>query len=110
MTSRSTPRGSVRIRPDIPKVAESSCVLGAFVNDTMFSDNYNYMNPEILVNLNGRNDTTSQRFHVGNQFWDSMCCFNSCPDFRTFVPSLFPSQASLRSIRPKLPLVPALDW
>jgi hypothetical protein len=75
MTSRSTPRGSVRIRPGIPKIAESSCVPGAFVNDTMFSGNYNYMNPTILVNLNGHNDTTSQRFHVGNQFWELYVLF-----------------------------------
>ena len=46
--------------------SESSCVPGAFLNDTLFPDDYNYMDPTTLVTVNDRTDATSQRFHVGD--------------------------------------------
>ena len=60
----STPRNNVRIRPKISRVSESYRVPGAFVNDTLFPINFNYVDPPVLVNENDHRDATSQRFHV----------------------------------------------
>ena len=38
--------------------------VGAFLNDTIFPANHNYQKPTVPYFVNGRNDPTSQRFHV----------------------------------------------
>ncbi|KAH8986955.1 hypothetical protein EDB86DRAFT_2211251 [Lactarius hatsudake] len=35
----------------------------AFLNDTVFPDDFNYISPPVPVNVGGNSDTTSQRFH-----------------------------------------------
>ena len=64
----STPRNNVRIRPKFPRVAGSYCapLAGAFVNDTLFPNDFNYIDPPVLVTENDHRDATSQRFHVSN--------------------------------------------
>lgn len=76
----STRRNNVRIRPETPRVSESYCVPGAFVNDTLFPVNFNYTDPPVLVTENDHRDATSQRFHVSNQLCVSVCCFDCCLD------------------------------
>jgi hypothetical protein len=64
-----TPRNNVRTRHEIPRVAESYChgISGAFVNDTLFPVDFNYIDPPVLVTENDHRDATSLRFHVSNQ-------------------------------------------
>ncbi|KAH9996284.1 hypothetical protein BJV77DRAFT_1059470 [Russula vinacea] len=49
----------------------------AFVNDTVFPVDFNYINPPVLVTLNDHKDATSQRFH------------DVCP-FSALIPSVPP--------------------
>jgi hypothetical protein len=93
----STPQNSVRIRREIPRVAESYCVPGAFVNDTLFPIDFNYIDPPILVTENDHRDTTSQRFHVSNQLCVSTCCFDGCLDLGHL--SLLCSHPKFTSVR-----------
>ena len=65
----STPQNNVPIRPEIPRVAESYCVAGAFVNDTIFPIDFNYVDPPVFVTENEHRDVTSQRFHVSNHYF-----------------------------------------
>jgi hypothetical protein len=94
----STPRNNVRIRPKIPKVAESYCVPGAFVNDTLFPSDFNYIDPPVLVTENDHRDATSQRFHVGDQLCVSTRCFDGCLDLgRLSLLCFYPKLTSFRS-------------
>jgi hypothetical protein len=97
--SLSTPRNSVRIQPEIPRVFESYCVPGAFPNDTLFPIDFNYINPPVSVTENDHRDATSQRFHVSNQLCVSMCCssFDSSLDLGRL--SLLCSHPKLTSVR-----------
>jgi hypothetical protein len=97
--SLSTPRNNVRIRPEIPGVVESYCVPGAFVNDTPLPDDFNYINPPVLVTENNHSDTTSQRFHVSNQLYVSTCCSGFDSNLDLGYLSLLCSHPKLTSVR-----------
>jgi hypothetical protein len=74
-----TRRNNVPIQPEILRVAKSYYVQGAFVNDTLFPIDFNYINPPVLVTENDHKDATSQRFHVSDHLCVSTCCFDGCP-------------------------------
>jgi hypothetical protein len=94
----STPRNNVRIQPEIPRVAESYGVPGAFVNDTLFPIDFNYIDPPVLVTENDHRDATSQRFHVSNQLSVSTCCFDGFLDLgRLSLLCFHPKLTSVRS-------------
>jgi hypothetical protein len=84
-------------RPEIPRVAESYCVPGAFVNNTLFPIDFNYIDPPVSVTENDHRDATSQRFHVSNQLCVFTCCFDVCPDLGRL--SLLCSHPKLTSVR-----------
>ncbi len=51
---------------DFLHVSESAdASSGAFLNDTLFPNNFDYMSPPVPVIIDSIRDTTSQRFHVG---------------------------------------------
>ena len=81
----------------LPRGAESNCVPGAFVNDSLFSNDFNYINPPILVTENDHRDVTSQRFHVSNQFCISTYRFDCCLDLGRL--SILCSHPRLTSVR-----------
>lgn len=64
----------------LPRVAKSYYVPGAFVNDSLFPNDFNFIDPSVLVTENDHRDATSQRFHVSNQSCISTYCFDSCFD------------------------------
>jgi hypothetical protein len=70
MMTLSTPRNNVRIGPKFRVycvLLSSYCVPGAFINDTLFPTDFNYIDPPVLVTENDHRDATSQRFHVSYQ-------------------------------------------
>ena len=74
------------------------CVPGASVNDTQFPNDFNYINPPVLVTENDHSDATSQRFHVRNQFCVSTRCFDGRLDLgRLFIFCSRPKPTSVRS-------------
>ena len=63
--SLSTSPSSVRVLLHISQGAKYSS--GAFLNDTLFPDDFNFIDPPVRVYINGLESTTSQRFHVSGQ-------------------------------------------
>ncbi|SRR6266849_3719790 len=95
----STHRNNVRIPPEISRVAESYCVPGAFVNNTIFPVDFNYIDPPVLVTENDHRDATSQRFHVSNQLCVPTRCSDGCLDLGRL--SLLCSHPRFTSVRPE---------
>ena len=48
--------------------ADTCGISGAFLNDTVFPADHNYQDPTVPFFINGKNDPTSQRFHVSTLY------------------------------------------